>query len=103
MKPRCRALPSSSCSSACARWLYLVFAADAPAPAQRVRARYRDHDRFSRDLHVSEFWHVVEGCQHEREVQLATTHPVDVLFRTSRLWDDLDAGVPPLVLTHDPF
>jgi hypothetical protein len=54
-------------------------------------------------LHTSEFWDVVEGCQHEREVQLATTHPVDVLFRTSRLWDDLDAGVPPLVLTHDPF
>src|SRR5438067_1180093 len=66
---------------------------NAPAPAQWMPSRERDHDGFGCDLQAPHAWDVLEGRQHKRHVELGSSQPLDILFGAARLGDDFHTWV----------
>jgi len=75
-----------------------LVAANAPASAERMGGRKGDNHGFGCDLEASNAWAILDGRQHESDIQLGSSESIDVLFGAPRLRDDFDTRVPPLEL-----
>jgi hypothetical protein len=73
-------------------------AANPPASAERMSGRKGNNHGFVCNLEATNARAVLDGRQHEGDIQLGSSESIDVLFGAPRLRDDFDTRVPPLEL-----